>query len=309
MEPTDAASGLEPLVEDSQVIDRRLIELAEFSEYLGFEDQNDLRTYFRTNGTAACYGLSPTGSVIARMKLFTDEKSSRECERCGGNAEYKRPGCGFEDGNGNGQSPELAAILERFAADNPTLPPAADGKRVCRDCRGTGWVVDAESHAKGSLAVRIIDKRLGKQGKTEPAWVPTYRADEWKANPTGSSKRGGGASHALGESDVALLGRVSKRLEYVRSHESTVPARSGLERFYAEGANGLLSLWDLMPAGRLLLKRRKGSVPVEQFFQNERADQGRKGDKDRAELFDAADFQAKEVLKFAHRLYNKAKQR
>lgn len=285
----------------------KVIELAHVSAHLSFEDQQDLRTYFRTNGTAACYGQSPTASVIARMRLFTKQKSSRECERCGGSEEFKRPGSGFEAG-GSGLSPALAAILEKLAVENPDLPAAPDGSKVCRDCQGTGWVVDVASHARRTLEARTIDKRLAKDGRHYPAAPLVYRADEWRANPTGSSKPGGGGGgHALGESDVALLGRVSKRLEYVRQHEGNAPARASLERFLSEGSNGLLALWDLVPAGKILLRKRKGAIRPEQFFQNERVDQGKKGDPDRAALFDAADFQAKEALKVGYRLYNEAK--
>src|SRR3954468_7348249 len=138
MTVANATPELDSEVEDSRVTETRLVALAEVSEHLSFEDQQDLRAYFRTNGTAACYGQSPTGSVIARMRLFTKEKSSRECERCGGSEEFKRPGGGFE-GGGTGVSPALAAILEKLSAENPDLPAAPDGTRVCRDCRGTGW--------------------------------------------------------------------------------------------------------------------------------------------------------------------------
>lgn len=296
-----------PELDSEAVTETKLVALAEVSAHLSFEDQQDLRTYFRTNGTAACYGLSPTASVIARMRLFTKQKSSRECERCGGSEEYKRPGSGFEEG-GSGLSPALAAILEKLAAEHPELPAAPDGSRVCRDCQGTGWVVDVASSAKKTLEARIIDRRLAKTLRHYPAAPLVYRADEWKANPTGSSKpSGAGGHHALGESDVALLGRVSKRLEYVRQHEGNAPARAALERYLSEGSNGLLALWDLVPAGKVMLRKRKGAIRPEQFFQNERADQGKKGDPERAQLFDAADFQAKEALKVGYRLYNEAK--
>ena len=306
----DAATlpGPDPDDADSAIPEIKTVELAAVSEHLSFDDIHDLRTYFRTNGTAACYGLSPTGSVIARMRLFTQTKDARECERCGGSEEYKRPGSGFEDESGEAVSLELMAAQKKFALEHPGLAPVSSGTRKCRDCLGTGFVVDVPSKAKRSQSCRLIDKRLSRRGINSSAWLPTYSADEWRASPTGSSKpEGGSRSHMLGESDVALLGRVSKRLEYVRQHEGNVPARVSLERFLSDGSNGLIALWDLMPAGKILLRKRKGNIAHEQFFQNERVDQRSKGDPERNELFEAADFQAREALRVGYRLYNEAK--
>src|SRR3954468_1967205 len=122
MTVANATPELDSEVEDSRVTETRLVALAEVSEHLSFEDQQDLRAYFRTNGTAACYGQSPTGSVIARMRLFTKEKSSRECERCGGSEEFKRPGSGFEEGAGDGVDIGLALMIAEFERKNPGLP-------------------------------------------------------------------------------------------------------------------------------------------------------------------------------------------
>jgi hypothetical protein len=284
------------------------VRLSAVSEHLRSEDERELRSFIRSNGASICYGASPTASVIARMRLFTKEGEVRACGRCGGNEESRRPGSGFRSEKQRGANPALLALLRKLDKENPDLPAAPDGDTVCRDCSGSGWVTDATTKARRSQTSRLIDRRLAKSGRHYPATPLVYRADEWAAQPTGGSCDGGDRQgFSIGESDMALIGRVSKRLQHVQEHEGPAPARAGLELFFAEGSNGMLSLWSLCPAGKVLLRGNQRRLPPEQFFQNLREQQRTKPTDDRGVLFEAADFQAGTLHRIGCRLYNEAR--
>lgn len=248
-------------------------ELPKVSAVIAASDAEDLSWYFRSGGLGI-FMPSSTGTLIDRLKLMAP---GRPCDNCGGDAETGRSGCGFVVTKLRGKPPSadqrlVMAMLEIDIPDE--MPPGAD--QVCKECDGRGWVMGRFSSAKKPLTAR----------------------------PTGSSKRGGGGGVNVSGENLEKLGRVSGRLSAVRSRQGAVPADLALEAFYAPGGGSTAALWELVPAGKTMLRRNSQKLPPTQFFANERADQADKPNANRDQQFRTAERQSTELHVAACLIWN-----
>lgn len=161
---------------------------------------------------------------------------------------------------------EVIVGLEPGALD----PPMAD--RVCRDCRGSGWIPKTRRHnARGELTAR-------------PRWGLTG----------GGSKKGKSGGVEVSDADVARLGAVTARLAKVPFWELNV-----LAEYYSPGGGTILVLYAFTAAGKTLLRRNSQNLLPRQFFENEIKRQEEKPDKQRGALLEAATKQANEIHRSA----------
>lgn len=248
-------------------------DLPKVSAVIAASDAEDLSWYFKSGGLGV-FMPSSTGTLIDRLKLMAP---GRPCLNCGGDAPSGRGGCGFVVTKTRGKAPsaDQRLILAMLDLDIPDeMPPGAD--QVCKECDGRGWVMGRLSSAKKPLTAR----------------------------PTGSSKKGGGGGVNVASENLERLGRVSGRLSSLRAAQGRVPADLALEAFYAPGGGSTGALWELVAAGKTMLRRNTQKLPPIQFFANERADQADKPNHNREQQFRTAERQAVELHHAACTLWN-----
>lgn len=252
--------------------------LAKVSAVIRASDAEELRRYFRQGGLSVFNG-SPTASLMARMSMFAH--TARPCVACGGDESRWTGGSGFVASKTNprevsAKQREILALLAIYVPEDGLLPPADD--TVCRVCEGRGWALPRfKTHGRAPITAR----------------------------PTGSSKRGGGGSAVdVNETDMALMGRVSGRLDKVRHAQGGLPAAATLERFYGPDGGTIQSLWEFTPSGKNMLKKNPHKLPPTQLWQNLRNEQAEKPTDGRAAQFKAADEQAEALYRATCTLWN-----
>lgn len=251
-----------------------LVPLAKVSAIIPASDAEDLRWYFRTGGFGV-FAQSPTAALLARLELFG--RVASPCQRCGGDPERWTSGTGFEASRDEAPPTEQQrAYLEMLEIEVPDmLPPAGD--RLCRDCEGRGWT------------------------------LPRYRAHSTApltARPSASKKWDQAGGVEVDVSDLARLGKVSRRLSAVRAHEAEAPILLAIEAYYSPDGGSLGALWHLVPSGKTMLRTNPQRLPPAQFFANLRAAQSVKPTQKRAAQFKAAEEQAFELFGACGRLWN-----
>jgi len=252
--------------------------LAKVSAVIRASDAEELRRYFRQGGLSVFNG-SPTAALMARLSMFGH--TARPCESCGGDPSRWVGGSGFvasktKPREVSARSRALLAALDIFVPDDGLLPPAED--TVCRPCEGRGWALPRfKTHSRAPLTAR----------------------------PTGSSKKGGGGSAIdVNEADMALMGRVSGRLDKVRQAQGNLPAAATLESYYGPDGGTLGSLWHLTPSGKSMMRKNPNKLPPQQLWQNLRAEQSEKPTDGRAAQFKAADEQAEALYRATCTIWN-----
>lgn len=252
--------------------------LAKVSVVIRASDAEELRRYFRQGGLGVFNG-SPTASLMARLSMFAH--TARPCLACGGDEKRWSGGSGFVSSTSkprevSPQSRALLAALDIFVPDDGLLPPAED--TVCRPCEGRGWALPKfKTHSRGMITAR----------------------------PTGSSKKGGGGSAVdVNETDMALMGRVSGRLDKVRQVQGDMPATATLEAWYGADGGTLGSIWHLTPSGKSMQRKNPNRLPPQQLWQNLRNEQAEKPTDGRAAQFKAADEQAEQLYRATCMLWN-----
>lgn len=252
--------------------------LAKVSAVIRASDAEELRRYFRQGGLAVFNG-SPTAALMARLSMFGH--TARPCLACGGDEMRWIGGSGFvasrpKPRETTEKQRALLAALDIFVGADGLLPPAED--TVCRACEGRGWALPRfKTHGRGAITAR----------------------------PTGSSKKGGGgAAVDVNETDMALMGRVSGRLDKVRHAQGDLPCAAALERFYGPDGGTMQALWELTPSGRNMLKKNPQRLPPAQLWQNLRNEQAEKPTDGRASQFRAADEQSEALYRQTCMLWN-----
>lgn len=252
--------------------------LAKVSAVIRSSDAEELRKYFRQGGLSVFNG-SPTAALMARLSMFG--QTARPCEACGGDVARWIGGSGFVPSRPKPRETTekqraLLAALDIFVPDDGLLPPAGD--TVCRPCEGRGWALPRyRTHGRAPVTAR----------------------------PTGSSKTGGGGSAVdVKETDMALMGRVSGRLDKVRIAQGEVPAAAALERYYGPDGGTLASIWELTSSGKTMLRKNPAKLPPTQLWQNLRNEQAAKPTDGRRQQFEAADHQAESLYRASCTIWN-----
>ncbi|HTJ17807.1 MAG TPA: hypothetical protein VL494_13600 [Steroidobacteraceae bacterium] len=251
--------------------------LAKTSSVIKASDAEELRRYFRQGGLSVFNG-SPTAALMARLSMFG--RTAHPCPDCGGDVKRWIGGSGFVASSPKPREMSerqraLLAALEIFVPDG-LLPPADD--TVCRTCEGRGWSLPRHrTHSRAPITAR----------------------------PTGSSKRGhAGSAVDVNESDMALMGRVSGRLDRLRLAQGDLPASATLEAFFGPDGGTLGALWHLVASGKSMLRKNPNKLPPQQLWQNLRAEQSEKPTDGRAAQFKAADEQATALFQASCLLWN-----
>ncbi len=260
-----------------------VVALAKVSAILRSSDADELRRYFRQGGLSVFNG-SPTASLMSRLSMYGH--TARPCEACGGNPARWIGGSGFVASKQKPRelSPKQAALLaalDIFVPGDGLLPPAED--TVCRACEGRGWSLPKfrTSNNRGAMTVGFT------------------------ARPTGSSKKGGqGSAIDVNESDMALMGKVSGRLDRVRHAQGETPAAMVLERYYSQDGGTLGAIWELTPSGKTMLRHNPQRLPPTQLWQNLRNEQSAKPTDKRRKQFETADEQAEAMLRASCVIWN-----
>lgn len=252
------------------------LQLATASAVLRSEDVSDLKWYFRSGGITNLTG-SNWGAALEKLSMFA--YGCAECEDCGGSRKKKIPGDGLErkrrtEQPTDEQSKLLALIDEKLAKKIAAAAPELTGE-WCTSCAGRGMIP--------------------RTSRTNLHGSPTAR-------PTGSSKKGRGGREA-DHGDLARLGSVTRRLS--KLDEEHPGAADVLELYYGPDHDGTtVPLYQLVPAGRTLMKRNGQRLQWRQFFENELKDARDKNDAQRLALFEEAKRQAGELYRAACQAWN-----
>lgn len=253
----EAFTGPEPV--------SRVVWLPEVSQHMPPEDARDLRWYL-TRGGIAIFSASSFGKLLERAELFA---GGEPCAKCGGEPGTLNGGCGFvpSDADRHREQTEWEKLhLAMMGIELDDVPrPLAD--QVCGDCNGQGWRARFRTHARGELTAR----------------------------PTGSSKSSGSPGVNVADVSVMRLGRVSGRLDEV-SRRSPESARV-LVAYYSREGDEMNAVVPLVPAGKTLLRRKKGSLDAIRWLANESEDAKKKQDFQRLALLTTAGEQAKEAYR------------
>lgn len=226
---------------------------------------------------------SPFEAQLERMRLFARPK---RCPKCKGD--------GFTPLSPKRwvQTTELEREQQRWLGQKPRylVSPRSRGVSLehsgtCRRCGGVGWIEASHRPRKGRpLTVRTRCVR----GR-----------DRWGSVPLGT-----GGVTLTGE-DVVAIARVERRLGWVEAEEPVL--RAVLCRYYDQSGGKLRAIWELVPAGRTLLRRNEVEAlnPL-LFFENVIRRQSEVYDSQIGALLNSADEQARELLDRACRVWNEA---
>lgn len=261
----------------AHVPDLRLVYDA--SAHVPAADARELRWYFRTGGTDV-YTVSPFEAQMERMRLFARPK---RCPKCRGE--------GFVPLSTKRwvKTTEAERAMHAFLGKVPRylVNPRARGVSLnasgeCRRCGGIGWIE--------------AGRRAGKHAPLTVRTRCVRGSDRWGSVPLSS----GGVT--VGDAEVVRLVRVERRLTAVRAQDGLL--FRALAAYHEPTGGKLRALWELVAAGKTLLRRNALSLPSLEFFAAEVTLQAQQPEGQRGGLLDAADVQAAQLLERAARAWN-----
>jgi hypothetical protein len=129
-------------------------------------------------------------------------------------------------------------------------------ERGCLECRGTGWIGEQLRH-------RLTARPTCTDGSGHVVGG-LENLDPLDVHSTGSSRHGEGG-YDVGDVAMFAIGRITRRLGRVYLRDPNLAL--ALARFFAPQSGGALALWDLVPAGRTLLKQQGDGMTAAQTYQ------------------------------------------
>jgi len=129
-------------------------------------------------------------------------------------------------------------------------------ERGCLECRGTGWIGEQLRH-------RLTARPTCTDGSGHVVGG-LENLDPLDVHSTGSSRHGEGG-YDVGDVAMFAIGRITRRLGRVYLRDPNLAL--ALARFFAPQSGGALALWDLVPAGRTLLKQQGEGMTAAQTYQ------------------------------------------
>lgn len=245
--------------------------LEHYSAIIKPSDALDLRWY-ASSGGCGVFAPSPTATLMATLEMYG--RTAEPCVKCGGDLVKWNGGTGFvvtsEKKDRDPTEYELA-LLKLLDVEPKPIPLFGD--RVCSVCDGRGWRIrSSRTHARG--------------------------VETAKPKPAPKQSKGG---VLIADANIARLGLVSRRLSAV---QAVAPiARVALERWFApDGDAG--SLWELVPAGKTMLRTNPQKLPPQALFSNIRAEQAERPSPKRAAQIDAAGEQERTLHALSCRAWN-----
>jgi hypothetical protein len=245
--------------------------LEQYSAIIRPSDAVDLRWYCASGGCGV-FSPSPTGALMATLEMYG--RTAEPCVKCGGDLVKWNGGTGFVvSAAKKDREPTEHELMVMQLLDLAPEPIPLFGDRVCGNCDGRGWKIRASrSHPKGGETAR--PKPPAKQAK---------------------------AGVLIADTNIARLGLMSRRLSAVQA-VATI-ARAALERWYApDGADG--SLWELVPAGKTMMRVNPQKLPPQALFSNIRAEQAERPTLKRAAQIEAAGEQERTLYALSCRAWN-----
>lgn len=255
--------------------------LSDASTKMPAKEAAELRWFYGSGGVDR-FRATPFEAQLERMRLFARPK---RCPTCRGE--------GFVplDPKRWVKATELE-VAQQVWLGKPKrylVTPRSRGVSLrssgeCRRCGGIGWIE--------------AGRRRGKHAPLTARTRCVRGRDRWGSVPLGS----GGVS--LSDVDVVRLARVQRRLIEVGGADPELLAV--LERYYEPtGGQKLRALWELVPAGRTLLRRNELELTPLAFFANVCAAQAERYDAQVGALIAACDAQAAERLAQAVEAWNR----
>lgn len=129
-------------------------------------------------------------------------------------------------------------------------------ERGCLECRGTGWTGEQLRH-RVNVRPTCTDGSGHVVGGLD-------NLDPLDVHSTGSSRHGEGG-YDVGDVAMFSIGRITRRLGRVYLRDPGLAL--ALARYFAPQSGGHLALWDLVPAGKTLLRQAADGTTAQQTYQ------------------------------------------
>jgi hypothetical protein len=147
---------------------------------------------------------------------------------------------------------------DRVGKDEKNDP--VTGKKIaehaCLECRGTGWTGEQLRH-RVNVRPTCTDGSGHVVGGLD-------NLDPLDVHSTGSSRHGEGG-YDVGDVAMFAIGRITRRLGRVHLQDPVLAL--ALARYFAPQSGGALALWDLVPAGKTLLRQAADGTTAQQTYQ------------------------------------------